>query len=190
MNTDVRQRRIDGRTINVYSQLGQDVWVMKTLFGKRAGFFIELGAYDGVYHSNTLALERDFDWNGLLIEANMPAVKKACETRKAEVYWGVISDEERWEAFYVAEQFSGLERFTRPNLLVGHEQFNNRTAPRLTQRLERVLNYIQVPQIVDYLSLDVEGAEYPILKAYLESKNACKFRCMTPNRSSLGCECR
>ena len=34
------------------------------------GVFVELGAYDGITYSNTLALERCFNWTGLLIEAN------------------------------------------------------------------------------------------------------------------------
>ena len=32
--------------------------------------FIEAGAYDGVEHSNTLWLEANLNWKGLLVEAN------------------------------------------------------------------------------------------------------------------------
>ena len=35
---------------------------------KRGGFFVELGAGDGVDLSNTLALERHLDWGGICIE--------------------------------------------------------------------------------------------------------------------------
>lgn len=34
----------------------------------RNGYYVELGAYDGVRFSNTLALELLFGWTGLLIE--------------------------------------------------------------------------------------------------------------------------
>ena len=34
------------------------------------GYFVELGALDGVHYSNTLMLERCWRWDGLLIEAN------------------------------------------------------------------------------------------------------------------------
>lgn len=34
------------------------------------GFFIECGAYDGETRSNTLNLERFFNWTGILIEAD------------------------------------------------------------------------------------------------------------------------
>ena len=33
-------------------------------------FFVEAGAYDGEFYSNTLLLERDYGWNGILIEPN------------------------------------------------------------------------------------------------------------------------
>ena len=43
----------------------------------RPGRFVELGAYTGIDFSNTLVLERCFDWTGLLIEANSQNFKEA-----------------------------------------------------------------------------------------------------------------
>ena len=37
---------------------------------KKNGTFIECGALDGEWYSNTLGLERDYGWNGVLIEAD------------------------------------------------------------------------------------------------------------------------
>jgi len=37
---------------------------------QRGGFFVECGALDGERSSNTLYLERDLGWTGLLIEAD------------------------------------------------------------------------------------------------------------------------
>ena len=36
--------------------------------GKRNGFFVEAGAHDGEYTSNTLYLELNLNWTGLLVE--------------------------------------------------------------------------------------------------------------------------
>ena len=36
----------------------------------QSGFFIELGANDGISQSNTLYLERRMNWRGILIEPN------------------------------------------------------------------------------------------------------------------------
>ncbi|XP_042867252.1 uncharacterized protein LOC122250052 [Penaeus japonicus] len=44
--------------------------IAKMFEGVRGGFFVEAGAMDGEFLSNTLALERDLGWTGLLVEAD------------------------------------------------------------------------------------------------------------------------
>src|SRR5215467_3125531 len=53
-----------------YSQAGQDRWVIERVFrqAKYRGYFVEIGAGNGILISNTYVLERDFAWNGLLVE--------------------------------------------------------------------------------------------------------------------------
>ena len=44
-----------------YSEFGQDRWVINDLFdGMHGGFFVEVGAYNGVVASNTCLLEREY----------------------------------------------------------------------------------------------------------------------------------
>jgi hypothetical protein len=40
------------------------------LIQKRNGFFVEIGGYDGETFSNSLFLEKERGWCGLLVEAN------------------------------------------------------------------------------------------------------------------------
>ena len=40
------------------------------MISERDGFFIEAGANNGIWQSNTLYLETELGWNGLLIEPN------------------------------------------------------------------------------------------------------------------------
>jgi hypothetical protein len=48
-----------------YSQYGQDTFVYENFFkNKNDGFFVDIGAYDGVSLSNTLSLE-ELGWSGL-----------------------------------------------------------------------------------------------------------------------------
>jgi hypothetical protein len=48
------------------------------------GFFVECGAFDGEYLSNTLYMERSLNWTGLLIEADQNAFHKlSSRNRKA-----------------------------------------------------------------------------------------------------------
>ena len=50
------------------SQAGQDIFVVYALNGLQNGRYIEIGANDGVTFSNSYMLEKEFSWNGLLIE--------------------------------------------------------------------------------------------------------------------------
>jgi FkbM family methyltransferase len=42
--------------------------VLKYLNYMKNGYYIEIGAYNGIYQSNTKCLEDDYNWNGILIE--------------------------------------------------------------------------------------------------------------------------
>ena len=52
------------------SQAGQDRYVLNTIYkkGLRGGFFIEMGAADGVLLSNTHVFEKNYGWKGILVE--------------------------------------------------------------------------------------------------------------------------
>jgi len=54
----------------IKGQTGQAVALEKLFKGKKNGFFIEAGAYDGEHFANTLLFEMKHDWTGLLVEPN------------------------------------------------------------------------------------------------------------------------
>ena len=54
-----------------YSQLNEDQELLRSYFwNKRSGTYLEIGAYNGVWMSNTLLFEETYGWTGLLVEAN------------------------------------------------------------------------------------------------------------------------
>jgi hypothetical protein len=52
------------------SQAYQESFVQNVLNFKDSGFFLEIGAGDGIEASNTLLLEEQFKWTGLSVELN------------------------------------------------------------------------------------------------------------------------
>ena len=68
------------------SQFGQPILVQKILnLNKSSGFFIEAGAADGELISNTLHLELNYNWTGLLVEPN-PTFLKALLSKQRNAY--------------------------------------------------------------------------------------------------------
>lgn len=177
---ETRTTIIGGREVVLHSQpeTEQDAWVLRTLKNKERGTFIEVGAYDGVYHSNTLTLEESFGWTGWLIEAVPEYADSARVMRSASVINNAIGTDYTSVHFYVAGQWSGLKGHIRPNLVAGHLAHNNPVARIFTVPLASSLRCCRTPRVVDYLSIDVEGAEYPILKEYFRNPPT-HFRCMT-----------
>ena len=52
------------------SQFGEDAWLCEHLFhNKRGGFYLEMGAMDGVKLSNSRWFYQAAGWRGMLIEA-------------------------------------------------------------------------------------------------------------------------
>ena len=64
-----------------YSQLGQDLEVIKFYNNKENGFFIEIGASDGIILSNTYLLETQYKWKGICYEPIPNNFKKLVKNR-------------------------------------------------------------------------------------------------------------
>jgi hypothetical protein len=155
------------------SQIGQDQWVHSVLGNKSDGFFIELGACDGLYYSNTLFFEKYLNWNGICIEPNDLYFDKLKVNRKCN-----ISNELMYSAAGVLIDFSLCEATSGiPDENIGPFTQKTKIVKKYTSTLGNLLDSINAPKIIDYLSLDVEGQEYNILKTFPFDRY--KFRCMT-----------
>ena len=80
------------------SQLGEELVVLPTLVHAtrgKPGVFVEIGAFTGLELSNTFALERCFNWTGVLIEANPHNFEKLKNCgRKATFVHSAVCDSE------------------------------------------------------------------------------------------------
>jgi len=56
-----------------FSQAHQDIFVLTMLNGKEGGTFLEIGAFDAKFISNTFLLESSFNWGGLSIDIEKSA---------------------------------------------------------------------------------------------------------------------
>ena len=153
-----------------FSQAGQDRYLNERIFGnKRAGTFVEVGGYDGWMGSNCVFFEKVLGWTGLVVEASPQLVGRIGETRSAEVIHAAVSDRDGTAEFL--EVTAGL---TQMGGLLDH--YDADTLQRIRRDERHSETVVTVPSTrldtllrahgfkkIDYLSIDVEGAERAVL---------------------------
>lgn len=128
-----------------HSQAGQDKWVHELIGDK--GIFVDLGALDGIQTSNTYALEL-LGWTGICVEANVFQYHSLCTNRKSININKAVSD------------YNGNCRFGHDRIIPdGGDVVECAT-------LNNILSNLIIPREIDYLSLDIEGHEYTVLKIF------------------------
>ncbi|ODM94365.1 Protein Star [Orchesella cincta] len=151
-----------GTYLNGHSQL-----ISQLFRDKKNGTFIECGAYDGVAASNSLFFEIVLGWSGLLVECNpytIPVLKM--KRRKAWIADVCLSPEKNPKTL----EFSNPTKWG-PSARIGDPidlkpwgldtpwtKFEVEAMP-----LYAILSAINLT-VIDYFTLDIEGAEYAILK--------------------------
>jgi len=80
------------KKLKFFSQNGQDSFLENNLFKKiNNGFFVDIGANDGVTFSNTYFFEKK-GWDGLCVEPIPSVFEKLNQNRKCKCICGVISE--------------------------------------------------------------------------------------------------
>ena len=169
-------------TINLFAQPqksksghGQENWVIEEVFNhKKGGYFVDLAAADGLMQSNTYRLETEFAWQGICIEANPFTFEKLKKNRNCILIKECIDATNREVQFVAMGLIGGiLADDTRVNFEDKNRKEIMKQALKdgliiivYTKTLEQVLDEAQAPSIIDYLSLDVEGAELRVLKYF------------------------
>jgi hypothetical protein len=85
-----------GASMQSFSQHGQDAFVYETFFKSKdgQGYFVDVGAYDGVTFSNSLFFERHLGWSGICIEPLPAAFEKLRGSRTAVCLNCAVADRE------------------------------------------------------------------------------------------------
>ena len=153
------------------SQFLQDLFVLSVLGVKQGGYFVEFGATDGETFSNTHMLEKKLGWDGLVCEPSRQyhGALEACRTVSKD--YRCVTDESGNEIKFIEFVGSGLSNAFAANTFWGKISglFNGhraRTYSVETISLTDLLESHGAPKDLDYLSIDVEGSEYAILKAF------------------------
>lgn len=164
---------------NAKSQLGQDIQVLHEIYkGKKNGYFVEIGAYDGIEYSNTYLMEKDYGWKGLLIECNVRWFPSIYEHRDCVFMpYAAYNEDNKILEFY--DTGHGLSGLVETNKHVYQEE-----CPKiivLTKKLTTMLDNARAPNFIEFLSIDTEGSEYEILLHHDFDKYLFGYICVEHN---------
>jgi FkbM family methyltransferase len=153
---------------SLYSQ-GPEELIVRDFFGdRREGVFLDVGAATPIENSTTYYLEHHLGWSGIAIDALPDYAPAWAEKRSRSKYLQLLVSDHvgEPEAFYRAhiERFRGLsstqaEREVSGMTVTGDELL----VPTAT--LDAVLEAHGIERI-DFLSLDIEGAEPKALAGF------------------------
>tara|TARA_Y100000996_G_scaffold371113_1_gene319162 strand:- start:3327 stop:4010 length:684 start_codon:yes stop_codon:yes gene_type:complete len=172
-----------------YSQHNQDEYLERNIFkGYKNGVFVDVGAYDGKLINNTLYFEENNNWSGINIEPLKDTFNELVLNRPNCININcAVSNNNGYADFYSNSGFtiltSGLKELYDKRHL---DRLNNdtknypmwyktdpikkdiKTETNIikvkTMKLEDILDENKVKHI-NYLSIDVEGAEFDVIKS-------------------------
>ena len=151
------------------SQNGEDVLIHRFFGGRRTGFYVEVGAYDGVGFSNTYFLDA-LGWDGVLVEP-VPDQAEACRRSRphSRVVQAACGQGDGRILFKVVKGSVGIGTLS----YMGNDPEHERRIAREGGTIEEVeVPLLTLDEIVgdrfgkiDLLSIDVEGAELQVLES-------------------------
>jgi len=148
---------------NYKSQIGQDKYVSEFFNNKRNGYFVELGATDGIELSNTYYFEKELGWKGICIEPNPIHAESLKNNRSCDTDTSLVFSESGKELEFSNVSYSELSGITAHIGNLGECTVENIVKMR-TRTLTEVMDEHKAPSYIDYLSLDTEGSELEVLK--------------------------
>lgn len=159
-----------------YAQYLQDKYLEENIFkGFKNGFFMDIGAHDGISINNTLYFEQTHNWNGVNIEPIKEVYDTLVINRPGCININSAISNTNGTADFICnkgytEMLSGLkknydhrhlDRLNRENHQMGS---TTQIITVNTRTVESICDEYNIKHI-NYLSIDVEGAEFDVIKS-------------------------
>jgi FkbM family methyltransferase len=159
-----------------FSQCKEDKFLNENFFkGKTNGIYIELGAVDGVFQSNTKFFEDSLNWSGILIEPEKEKFTQLQKNRSKNYLFNELiscdSNELLFRCIKGIEAVAGVQNTLSQHHMDTYydcEKFKTLSQYTVSIKPKTLTDIIKSTGIthVDFLSLDVEGHELEVLKSW------------------------
>jgi FkbM family methyltransferase len=166
--SEVRSTYFDGDACKSFANDGEDL-ILRRIFAKQEkGFYVDVGAHHPKRFSNTYSFYKK-GWRGINIDAMPGSMKLFNKVRSRDINLErAISDRKETLTYYMFN-VPALNSFSKE---ISYER-NGLEHYRLTSEqilftctLEEVLDaYLPTSQAIDFLTVDVEGLDFRVLRS-------------------------
>jgi len=163
---------------------------LSLLLKNKGGFYIEIGANDGISQSNSLFFERRKKWKGILVEPSPVTFDFLKSNRNpSNTFFNCACVSFDFKDSFIEFNYSNLMSTTVHSkndsdknkvhsesgylYLAKNEKPEKINVPAFT--LEYLLDKCKAPPLIDFFSLDVEGNELEVLKGLSHIKYRFKY---------------
>jgi FkbM family methyltransferase len=163
---------------------------LSVLLPHKNGYYVEIGANDGISQSNSLYFERKKNWSGILVEPDKHNFRLLTRNRKKRnKFFNCACVSFDFKENFIKFIYSDLmsvtindkSEFDKVNthalsgmqFLAKDEIIKTYLVPAMN--LESILEKANAPSLMDFFSLDVEGHELEVLKGLNHTKFRFKY---------------
>ncbi|GHT82959.1 hypothetical protein FACS1894137_02910 [Spirochaetia bacterium] len=155
--------------VHFQGQIDQDLLAYLYFKGKRTGFYIDIGANDGISINNTYVFEQ-LGWTGVCIEPLPDTFEQLKKNRKCDCYNVAIADQSGNKIDFLKacgmETWSGLKSqmsdVHKKHIINSRKKIEVIKVKTLT--FNDLMDNYEGITFIDFMSIDVEGAEMSILE--------------------------
>jgi len=173
-----------------FGQAFEDYLAYQFFDKRRTGFFVDIGASDGIRFSNSFILER-WGWGGICVEAH-PFYHNLCKKNrpKSTVYNVAVGATNGTATFYASKHgaLSSLDPSVGTTFKKSFKAFTgyDKQIPTKVRTINSLLEENKVKK-VDYVTIDIEGTELDAMRGF-DLKKYCPdlliIEAITPGRKT------
>lgn len=159
------------------AQLKQDLFVLLETSFMKNGFFVEFGATNGVDFNNTWLLEKEYEWNGILVEPAKFFHESLKKNRSCHIDYGCVWSTSNSFINFFEDKAPSLSTINKFKNFDSHKREQSKIYQIETISLSDLLKKYNAPKKIEYLSIDTEGSEFEILNNF--NFNKYEFKIIT-----------
>lgn len=165
---EIKHEYFDRFVVKSYSQEGEDMILRRIFEKQKKGFYVDVGAHHPKRFSNTFFFYKK-GWRGINIDAMPGSMKKFDRVRPRDInIERPISDKKEFLTYYSFNEtaLNGFSKVLSEDRDGKGDYFLEFTKEIETETLEKILDkYLPKDQAIDFLSIDVEGLDFQVLKS-------------------------